>query len=98
MSREYSLYIMASRSRRLYVGVTRNLDRRAAQHRTASSLSFVGRYRINRLVYFESTPNIRAAIAREKQVKNWFRAKKVDLVEQWNPGWHDLAQDGSIPD
>ena len=92
MAQAYYVYILASRSRTLYVGVTRDLMRRVAEHRAAGESTFVGRYRITRLVYFETTPNVRAAIAREKQLKRWKRERKIALVEEFNPGWHDLAR------
>jgi putative endonuclease len=90
--RDYYVYILANRSRRLYVGVTNNLLVRLAQHRTGES-AFTARYRITRLVYFEVTQQVRVAIAREKQIKSWRRAKKLALVEGLNPGWDDLAAD-----
>ncbi len=88
----YYVYILASRSRSLYVGVTRDLARRLLEHRHACG-SHVARYRINRLVYFEETPSVRSAIAREKEIKRWTRAKKVTLIETVNAGWLDLARD-----
>jgi putative endonuclease len=93
--RTYWTYILASRSRRLYIGVTNNLLRRLHQHRTEPS-GFCARYRTVRLVYFESASSPRDAIAREKQLKGWRREKKVALIEEWNAGWLDLAAD-SLP-
>ena len=91
--RVYYVYILASRSRRLYVGVTRDLARRLAEHRVGTSPGFSRRYRIDRLVYFEDTRDVRVAIAREKQIKGWGRRKKVELIESVNAGWLDLAAD-----
>ncbi|HEV8233987.1 MAG TPA: GIY-YIG nuclease family protein [Gemmatimonadaceae bacterium] len=88
--RQFYVYILASRSRRLYVGVTNNLLVRLAQHRDGQC-AFTARYRISRLVYFECTANVMGAIAREKQIKAWRRAKRVALVESSNPTWDDLA-------
>jgi putative endonuclease len=88
--RQFYVYMLASRSRRLYVGVTNNLLVRLAQHRNGEC-DFTARYRIRRLVYFETTGNVRSAIEREKQIKSWRRAKKVALIAASNPTWDDLA-------
>ena len=90
--RRFYVYILASKSRRLYVGVTSNLELRLAQHRSGMS-THTSRYRITRLVHFETTENINAAIAREKQIKAWRREKRVQLIETTNPTWDDLAED-----
>jgi putative endonuclease len=87
----YFVYILASISRTLYVGVTRDLERRVYQHRQQRLPAFTARYGVNRLVYFEQTNDIRAAIAREKQIKGWNRARKLVLIESLNPAWQDLA-------
>jgi putative endonuclease len=84
------VYILASRSRTLYVGVTNDIRRRVYEHR-ALKRGFTGEYRIGRLVYFEIADNPRAAISREKAIKGWTRARKVALIERANPGWDDLA-------
>jgi len=89
--REFFVYILASKSRRVYVGVTNDLQRRVYQH-VHGQVAFTSRYRINRLVYFEVTGNVLAAIAREKQMKGWLRSKKIALVESMNPTWSDLAE------
>ena len=88
----YFVYILSSRSRVLYVGVTRDLAARIARHREGRLPAFTARYRVDRLVYFEHTSDIRAAIAREKQIKGLNRAKKLDLVEASNPAWRDLLR------
>jgi len=85
----YYVYILASRSRCLYVGVTNDVVRRVAQHR-AGLVSFTARYRVRHLVYVEETADVRAAIAREKQIKGWIRGRKIELIEAVNPGWEDL--------
>src|SRR5438067_7794653 len=90
--KQFYVYILASRSRRLYVGVTNNLLVRIAQHRT-NQCQFTARYRITRLVYFEVCESVRTAIAREKQVKAWTRSKRVALIERLNHTWDDLAAD-----
>jgi putative endonuclease len=92
MSKTFTVYIIASLSRRLYVGMTGDLLGRLHQHRTAILPSFTSRYRINRLVYFEQTENVRAAIERETEIKGWSREKKLQLIESTNTGWLDLAK------
>ena len=91
--RQYFVYILASRTRRLYVGVTRDLERRVWQHRTKAINGFTSRYNIDRLVWYESTTEIMAAIEREKEIKAWRREKKIRLIESDNRGWADLARD-----
>jgi putative endonuclease len=86
------MYILASRSRRLYTGVTGNLLRRVLEHREKRLGTFTGRYDIVRLVYYECGSDARAAIAREKQVKGWSRQKKLALVKRLNPEFRDLAR------
>jgi putative endonuclease len=88
----FFVYILASLSRVLYTGVTRNLTRRVYQHRQGLMPDFTKRYRVTRLVYFEETTSARAAFARERQLKSWSREKKIRLIEQANAGWHDLAE------
>jgi len=85
------VYILASNSGVLYTGVTARLDVRLIQHRNAKPGTFTAKYNVNRLVYFERFGHIRAAIAREKQIKGWLRARRIALIERTNPGWHDLA-------
>jgi putative endonuclease len=89
--RQYWVYIATNRSGTLYVGVTGDLRRRMAEHRAAETGGFTSKYRIDRLVYFESTADVSSAIAREKQIKGWGREKKLRLVESTNPGWVDLS-------
>ena len=89
----YFVYIMASRSGVLYVGVTNDIARRVVEHKEAIVPGFTSKYRVNRLVYFEDMTDVNAAIAREKQIKNWRREKKVRLIERVNPNWDDLSED-----
>ena len=91
VSRTYYVYILASRSRNLYTGVTNNLERRIAQHRSGLIPGFTKRYRIFRLVHYELFGDIRMAIAREKEIKKWRHQKKVRLIERENPRWEDLS-------
>jgi len=89
--RIYYVYVMASRSRVLYVGVTNDLARRVYEHKQSLTPGFTSRYHITRLVYFEEFTDIRDAIAREKEVKGWVRTRKIHLIEQRNRTWEDLA-------
>ncbi len=91
MSHTYYVYILASKSRRLYIGVTNNLERRMFEHKNKITPGFTSQYNIDRLVYFETTDDITAAIEREKQLKGWRREKKVTLIHVLNPSWEDLA-------
>ena len=91
MSRTYCVYILASRSRILYTGVTNYVQRRMAEHREGLVPGFTTRYRIFRLVHFEVFGDIRYAIAREKEIKGWRREKKIWLIERHNPMWQDLS-------
>ena len=81
----YYVYIMANKSRNLYTGVTNNLERRVLQHRRKLVPGFTARYNINRLVYYETFGDVRAAINRETEIKGWLRARKVALIESANP-------------
>jgi putative endonuclease len=87
----YYVYIVASRSHVLYVGVTNNVQRRTEEHREAEMPGFTGDYRCNRLVWFEHYRYIGNALSREKQIKHWGRAKKIWLIEQTTPTWADLS-------
>jgi putative endonuclease len=91
--KQYYVYIMTNKSRTLYAGVTNNLERRIYEHKHQMGSTFTTRYNITRLVYFEVFAEIRDAIAREKQIKGWLRAKKIALIESVNPKWRDLSAD-----
>ena len=90
----YYVYILANATNTvLYTGVTKDLIRRVYEHRhEADPNSFTAKYHVHRLVYFEDTCDVRAAIEREKQIKGWNRARKNTLVEKKNPAWQDLYQ------
>lgn len=90
--KRFVVYILASRSRALYTGVTSDLAQRVADHQAKAVPGFTARYNTTRLVYVEPAPNARTAIAREKQIKGWRRARKVALIESQNPDWADLAE------
>ena len=90
--RTYCVYILANRTRNLYTGMGNNLERRIIEHRQEFIPGFTSRYRIFRLVHFEFFSDVRAAIAREKEIKAWRREKKIRLIESRNPTWADLAE------
>ena len=88
----YYVYILANQFNDVfYVGVTNNLERRITEHQSGLIDGFTKKYRVHRLVYFESCHDVKAAIAREKQLKNWNREKKRFLIERMNPEWKDLS-------
>ena len=89
--RQHYVYILTNKSRTLYTGVTNNLTRRMEEHKNKGASSFTSKYNIDKLVYFEETPDIEQAIAREKQIKGWVRRKKGALIESVNPNWEDLS-------
>ena len=95
--RTHFVYIMASRSLNLYIGVTGNLRRRVRQHKEHTFDGFTARYKIDRLVYFERFNYVNNAINREKQLKRWRREKKIALIQSRNPTWIDLSEDWAIP-
>ena len=88
--RQYYVYIMSSKTRRLYVGVTNDLYRRVLEHREGLIAGFTKRYAVKHLVYFEEYGDIEEAIAREKSMKRWRRKWKLALIETGNPQWRDL--------
>jgi len=89
--KQYYVYIMTNKSRTLYTGVTNDLERRVYQHKQKLVPGFTTKYNITQLVYFEATQDVRAAIAREKQIKGWLRTRKIALIEAANPEWKDLS-------
>ena len=90
----YYVYILTNANNHvLYVGVTNNLERRWYEHRNCLVDGFTKRYHIHKLIYFETTSDVRAAIEREKQIKGWTRSKKNALVAMMNPEWKDLSLD-----
>ncbi len=82
---------MTNRSKTLYTGVTNDLERRVYEHKHGLVPGFTSRYRIDKLVYFESTSDIYEAIAMEKRIKGWLRIKKINLIESRNPDWSDFS-------
>jgi putative endonuclease len=94
MPRQPAVYILASkRNGTLYIGVTSNLQKRAWEHKNDLVKGFTKKYGVHRLVYFELYEDMISAIRREKQMKKWNRAWKLQLIERQNPRWNDLWQD-----
>jgi len=94
---QYYVYLLTNGNNKvMYVGMTNDLARRIYEHKTKAVKGFTEKYNVNRLVYFEETPDVHAAIAREKEIKKWRREKKNALVTQTNPEWHDLSEDLGI--
>src|SRR5882762_9882079 len=89
--RRYYVYIMASKSRVLYVGVTGFLMARVLRHKAGEGGVFTSKYRVHRLVYYHVFQNVGHAITRETEIKKWRREKKVALIQVENPTWEDLA-------
>ena len=91
---DYFVYIMTNPSHAtLYTGVTNDLRRRVYEHKHKLIEGFTSKYNVIYLLYFEVTSDVKAAIAREKQIKGWLRAKKVALIQSANPTWKDLSAD-----
>ena len=91
--RSYSTYIMASRSRTLYIGVTGDLQKRVFQHKWKEQEGFTARYNCDRLVWFERHQYVQNAITREKELKGWSRSRKIALIESLNAAWVDLSRE-----
>jgi putative endonuclease len=88
----YYVYLLTNwNSKVMYVGVTRDLTRRVYEHKNKLVKGFTSKYNVHRLVYFEETEDVIAAIEREKEIKKWRRDKKDQLVNKMNPGWKDLS-------
>ena len=92
MGATFYVYVLSNAAGTLYVGVTNDLRRRILEHRGRLVPGFTRQYHVHKLVYFETTPNVRAAIEREKQIKSWRRSKKTALIESENPDWVDLSE------
>jgi len=97
MEKQFYVYILTNKSDRvLYVGVTNDLGRRMYEHKSKMVDGFTNKYNLTKLVYFEETQDVKSAIEREKQLKNWHRDWKINLIKRFNPGWKDLSVDGEI--
>lgn len=93
-TKSYYVYLLTNWTNKvMYVGVTNDLTRRIYEHKHKIVDGFTSKYHLNKLVYFEETQDICAAIAREKEIKKWRREKKDNLVKQINPGWRDLGEE-----
>jgi putative endonuclease len=91
---DFWVYIVTNRNHSvLYLGVTNSLSRRIWEHREGTGANFPAAYRCSKLIYYEHYTNVDEAIVREKQIKRWSRAKKVDLINRVNPSWLDLGSD-----
>jgi putative endonuclease len=89
----YYVYILASLSHSLYVGITSDLKYRVWEHKEGIFAGHTSKYKINRLVYYEQYEDVWNAIEREKRIKGWLRKRKLELIEEHNPQWLDLAAD-----
>jgi len=93
---QYFVYILTNKSNKvLYIGVTNNLERRMYEHRNKMVDGFTKRYNLTKLVHFEETSDVRSAIEREKQLKNWHRDWKIKLIDKFNAEWKDLSVRGN---
>jgi putative endonuclease len=88
---QFYVYILASHSKTIYIGMTNDLSRRLAEHKSGDIGGFTQQYHLNRLVYFETSADVNVAIRREKQLKRWPRWRKIRLIELGNPDWRDLS-------
>ena len=94
MSKQPAVYILASKQNgTLYIGVTSNLQKRAWEHKNDLVEGFTRKYGVHQLVYYELDEDMMSAITREKQMKKWNRAWKLELIERQNPGWRDLWEE-----
>ncbi|RLC84068.1 MAG: GIY-YIG nuclease family protein [Chloroflexi bacterium] len=92
MTVTYYVYLLTNWNNKvMYPGVTNNLERRLYEHKNKLVKGFTEKYNVNKLVYFEETKDVTAAIAREKEIKKWRREKKNQLVNRMNPNWKDLS-------
>ncbi len=92
--KQYSVFILANHSKTLYTGVTSHVQRRLSEHKHHLVAGLTSKYHVTRLISFEETSEVRAALAREKCIKGWLRAKKRALIEASNPDWRDLSEEG----
>ena len=95
---QYFIYLLTNWNNKvMYIGMTNDLLRRVCEHKAKIIKGFTEKYNVNRLVYFEETSDVHAALAREKEIKKWRREKKNALVIQANPEWRDLSNDFGLP-
>jgi putative endonuclease len=99
MDRQYYVKIATNRKNTvLYTGVTNDIQRRMSEHKNKLIKGFTSRYNVTKLVYCEALPSAEEAIAGEKRIKGWLRAKKIALIESMNPEWKDLSVDPESPE
>ena len=92
--KQYYVYILTNKSNEvLYIGITNDLERRTFEHKNKIVESFTKKYNLTKLIYYEITTDVESAIMREKQLKNWHRDWKINLINQFNPEWKDLSED-----
>ncbi len=90
--KQYCVYITTNRENKvLYIGVTSNLSKRIYEHKNKLVEGFTEKYNVDKLVYFEQTENVQSALRREKQLKNWHRNWKINLINSFNPQWKELT-------
>ncbi len=94
--RTFFVYMLMNQKGTLYTGVTNNLEFRLAQHRSGTGNKFTAQYDVHRLVWYDTTTDVNAAITSEKQIKGWLRSKKIALIKENNPNFRDLAQDWGL--
>jgi putative endonuclease len=93
MTKQYYVYILSNKSNKVfYIGVTNNLERRMYEHNNKLISGFTKKYNLTKRVYFEATADVKSAIEREKQLKNWHRVWKINLIKELNPEWKDLNE------
>ena len=98
MENQNAVYIMTNYlNTTFYIGVTNNLIRRVFEHKTKQNKGFTSKYNLNKLVYYELSESIEVAINREKQLKNWKREWKIDLIKKVNPSFKDLSENIGLP-
>ena len=95
--KKYFVYILSSKNRTLYIGFTNILARRVYEHKLGVIDGFTKKYNVNRLVYYETLPDLNSAVKREKQLKNWHREWKINLIESMNKEWKDLYSEIANP-
>ena len=94
MNEQYYVYVVTNKSNKvIYTGVINNLVRRMFEHKNKLVEGFTKKYNLTKLVYYEVTNNVESAIGREKQLKNWHRNWKINLITQFNPEWEDLSEE-----
>jgi putative endonuclease len=95
--KNYFVYIVSSKGRVLYIGFTNVLARRVFEHKSGLIEGFTKKYNVNKLVYYEVLPDLKSAVKRERQLKNWHRKWKIKLIESMNKDWRDLYSEIANP-